>query len=219
MLKHQRARCRACHRTDADRGFTLVELMVALVVTLVLITPMAAAMAVTLRSADTSTASLNSSVSRQQLGSVFASDVASVDPTGAYEGDGGSTEPRVCRTSVTEPDGVPLLTLNSTGVDADDPANPDPVITRVTYWGTGEGKSIDLVRAECETDTAGGTAFGGSLLTVADGIGATDADIASTFGGGLDDGSYCNEYSCAIDVDGRHAYTVSAQRRVYGAGR
>ncbi len=97
------------------------------------------------------------------------------------------------------------------------------MINRVSYWVTGSGKDIDVVRRACVNAPPNAAATNGKATVVAEKVGFTGAVATDTVHGPYDAalgamGSPCNEYRCQLEVDGRYRYQVTAQRRAFGAG-
>lgn len=210
---HRQGRALSVSRTRSiDAGYTLIELLAVISIMLLIIVPLTGAFITTLRTTDLVGASLDASASRELLASYFTGDVASTDATGVS-----TSQVRTCTSDTTAATDLLLVTLNATsqGGTAGDRTR------RVSYWITGEGRDISLVRTACESvpdPTAGVT--GGRSVVVADAVGEKDSEPATTIFGAVDGGGpqVCDETRCAVRVQGRFSYTVTAQRRVFGAG-
>ncbi|MBX3286265.1 MAG: DUF11 domain-containing protein, partial [Actinobacteria bacterium] len=206
-----RPRRAARHATWGEVGFTIIEILVSVAVLGVIVVPMAMAFSAGFRVSEITGASLNASASRDQLAFRFSNDVASVDATGA------SRSGATCDTSPSG-GGTLLITLNTTTQPS-----ATAVSTRVSYWVTGNGVDIDIVRRACSNAVPGVAATNGKATIVAEKVGYPGAIGADTVHGPYDPsigamGSPCDEYRCQLEVDGRYRYRVAAQRRAFGAG-
>ncbi|HEX7135202.1 MAG TPA: prepilin-type N-terminal cleavage/methylation domain-containing protein [Iamia sp.] len=206
MLRHHHPRTRrSAHRLD--QGMTLVEILVAVILLGVVIGPLALGIEVSFRSTDTATATLDASLGRQRLASTFADDVASVDATGD------NTSALSACESTPSAGGTLILNLNSTIVD---PTTSNLTTRRVSYWATGSGRTVGMVRAVCG-NVGNGVATGAGEV-VAEGLGRAGQTAAGVVTPGLPAGETCDEFQCAISVDGSRSFDLRAQRRVFGAG-
>ncbi len=214
-MHHRRSPAPAQPATD-EGGFTLVEVVIAIVLLGILLLPLAFGFRVSVTTSITATEVLDSAVARQQLASVWADDVANVDATGYNTSTSG-----VCRVSASNPGGTPILNLNSTE------ATPTgPVTTRVTYFRRSSGSTTELVRVRCTgitPATYSSARNGGRRETLARSVGRRGLTAAQVFSGAVPRPAStvrvpCDETRCALRVHGRFTFTVSAQRRVFGAG-
>jgi type II secretory pathway pseudopilin PulG len=219
-VRHHHHR-RADDRGRPDGGFTLIEMIVTLILMVLLIGPLAFGFDVSLRTSKKATEVIDASTARQQLTSVWAEDVAQVDPAGF------NTSPTLtCQTPTGGPGGTPLLNLNST-----EQTTAGTVVHRTTYWRTGAdtdpGDETTLVRVRClpvAVTAIGAAITNGAALTVAQSVGQRSQVAADVFSPAVPVPSsptvnrYCDEMSCALRVTGEYSFTVSAQRRIFGAG-
>lgn len=199
------------HATIGEVGFTIIEVLVSVAILGVIVIPIAMAFSAGFRVTELTGASLNASASRDNLAFRFSNDVASVDATGA------SLSAATCDTSPSG-GGTLLITLNSTIQ-----ASATAVSNRVSYWVTGSGKNINVVRRACANATPGVAATNGTATIVAEQVGFPGAVGADVVHGPYDPalaafGSPCDEYRCQLEIDGRFRYRVAAQRRAFGAG-
>lgn len=207
MLKHLRD-----HRIEGDRGFTMMELVIALFILTIIMGPLALTVTTSLRVTDEVSARLRAAASRDQLSARFTRDVASVDASGvSVDGAKGCTESGQLATDTL------LVSFNMT--------QGGGTIDRASYWVTGSGESTSLVRRFCT-----GVAYGTSSTSTGTGVplafrlgeqGSTAAHLTLVHGptiGATVRRNPCSETSCTIELDGRVPYTVTAQRRVFGAG-
>ena len=185
-----------------QEGMTLIEMIVALTVLAIIIVPLTAAFVAALRSTDDIDQRLTASRSRQLLAAKLTPDVQSVDGTGvSYD------EATACTIDGAPADDTLLMTLNNassseTGTEA----------KRTSYWITGSGRGISLIRRHCEGE---GTV---DQTKVLDRVGlkgqvGTDA-IQGATGPGT---AACDDLTCTINVDGKYTYSLQIERRVLGA--
>ncbi|MEZ5180954.1 MAG: prepilin-type N-terminal cleavage/methylation domain-containing protein [Acidimicrobiales bacterium] len=194
-----------------EAGFTLVEALVAIAIIGVIIVPLAYAFIASFRISDVAAASLNASANRDSLAEYFSKDVSRVDAAGVS-----TDETKSC--DIPGGGGGTLhVTLNASRVN-----NGTPVTDRVSYWVTGSGRNLDIVRRSCLDVSPGTRSYTGTQVTVADDIADTGATAANTVFGLYDNVSNqylaCNEFVCGFQIVGAYPMQVTAQRRIFGAG-
>ncbi|HEX2577893.1 MAG TPA: type II secretion system protein [Aquihabitans sp.] len=206
MLKHHLSPT----RRRAEHGFTILEVIVSVAVLGVIIVPLSLSLATSFRVTASINDELSASANRDQAASRFSKDVASVDAAGAS-----MSTTAVCKSASYDPSDVLFVNLNTTTVDS----AGAPKTRRATYWITGTGTSVALVRSACEGVTAGAEKTGGTVTVVANGFGTKTSTPATAVQGLNGAGANpCDEYSCTIKFAGKTSFTVTAQRRVFGAG-
>jgi len=220
-FSHHRSRAEAHGRTPrAELGFTIIEIVVTLAILGVIVVPLAMAMSAGFRVTEETGANLNASANRDELAFRFTSDVASVDAAGV------SYDPlKACTTAAGG--GTLMMSFNNTVQTISGSIS----VNRVSYYWTGAGKTIDIVRRACTNVTAGTLSAAGTEITVAATLGGNPAATgcmtvhatysatpSTTCGGAASWGNWCDEFHCQIEINGRFSFQVSAQRRVFGAG-
>ncbi|WCO66837.1 type II secretion system protein [Iamia majanohamensis] len=209
-LAPPRRTCRQCRCLSSQAGFTMIELLVAIVLLGLIMGPLGLAFYSTVQGTERVSDSLTASTSREQLAAYFTGDVASVDATGV------STDPaRGCKPSSVPGAAELLVSLNATTVDASGTST-----RRASYWITGSGTDIGLTRAVCDGVSPTSASTSGRALELVQAVGDSSSLPASTIFGAVEPPGteVCDEFACAIEVDGRFGYIVKANRRVFGAG-
>lgn len=200
ILKHKHKG--AAKRADGG-GFTLIEVVVALVLLGIIIVPLTAAFIQGLRRTGEIDKRLGRSADLQRISSWWTRDVGSVNPTGINAPDTECPDPA----AATSPDDTALLTFSwddNTG-DAGTPKSASWVVE-------GSGADAKLVRRYCE----GGAPISEATLAESFGVaGQTALQLVSDKLGGT--ANFCDATSCTIKVSGAYAYTLTADRRVAGS--
>lgn len=200
ILKHK-------HKGEAKRadggGFTLIEVVVALVLLGIIIVPLTAAFIQGIRRTSEIDKRLGRSGDLQRISSWWTRDVGSVNPTGINAPDKECPDPA----AATSPSDTALLTFSwddNTG-DAGTPKSASWVVE-------GSGADAKLVRRYCE----GGAPI--SEATLADSFGVAGLPALSLVSDKLGGtANFCDSLSCTIKVSGAYAYTLTADRRVAGS--
>jgi prepilin-type N-terminal cleavage/methylation domain-containing protein len=193
---------------DADhRGFTLIEVVVAIVLLGIIIVPLTAAFIQGLRRTGEVDRRLSRSADLQRITSYWNKDVNSVDALGVGPVEG------ECRGAADfDDEGNPLPSVSTPFVTFEwDTQLPGVVPKRVTWAVRGTERDAELVRVYCE---AGVPVSEGVM---ADAFGAAGLDINQMiWGRTAGEFNPCDETTCTINVGGAYSYTVTAERRVPG---
>ena len=200
-------------RRDAEAGFTLIEMLVAVTVLGIIIVPLGMAISLGFRATVSTQQKLASAQDAQAISAYFPADVQSVDPSGVNPTD--SVNESVCPTNPSDPRQEYPLALfvwnQDLGVNGQ---------TVVRYIARGQGANSQLVRRYCETtstapvDVVLASHFGSGLTTAAKDyftdVGAIDPARNET--------PACGTRSCTIVIhDGATTlFKLTANRRVAG---
>ncbi|WP_421117908.1 prepilin-type N-terminal cleavage/methylation domain-containing protein [Aquihabitans daechungensis] len=200
-----------------ERGFTLIEVIVAIAILGVIIVPLSTTLVTSFKVTGNVKKNLSASIARDTLASQFSNDVAAVDAAGVS-----NVESLSCKPS-TAPLPTPkffLVSFSSSKLTS----TGTTVVKRVSYFQTGTGYKATIVRTECPNATSLTT---GKSAVVADSIGTDGQTGQQVFGwfdpppgGGAADRPACDEFKCGLDLPYAQPRTigVTAQRRVFGAG-
>lgn len=220
-LTHSRRRgCGPRCRPAAERGFTLMELLVVVTIMALIAGGVAGSLIMSFRVFDEVQRNVQGSANRDVSSALWSEDVATVDATGVNQ-----TTDKACGYNTTATSGGTLkVTFNRTRrLD-----NGDINIKRVSYWVVGAARTMRLMRFECASDKLTTLTLTPLRTTiVASDIYnpdlSADDNVAPFRGSGIDPNtgvqySVCTEYECGLNINSTYAYELRAQRRVYGAG-
>ncbi|MCW2498058.1 prepilin-type N-terminal cleavage/methylation domain-containing protein, partial [Jatrophihabitans sp.] len=202
-------RCTTCRRAD-DQGFTLVELLVAVLILAIIIVPISAAMIAGFKVVDLTGSSLQSSINRDQASARWAADVAAVDATGVSY-----STARACRGNGGGSNETLYVTFNTSRLDNAGSTQ----VRRVSYWVTGSGTGTSFVRRSCAGTLNSLSLTNAHEFVVARNMGVKGRSQADTVFAPNGAGTKpCNEFSCEANMNGRYYFELRAQRRTFGAG-
>jgi prepilin-type N-terminal cleavage/methylation domain-containing protein len=193
-------------RRKADpRGFTLLEVIVAIGVLGIIMTPLAMSFVTALKQSQELHNNVGASADAQRIGAAWTQDVHNVDPNGVrYE--------RGCNDGTEDED--PLVTFEWDTSPSTVAPGAEAVPKQAMWALRGNGPDAELVRLYCEqgswinTDVIA-TAFWESGVDTSKAIYGYDENNKAKFC--ADDGK-----TCTITVDGNFYYRLTVERRVTG---
>ncbi len=197
------------------RGFTLIEVLVALTVLGVIMVPLTAAFINSIRTTNDVQTSIGAAADSQRIASWWTKDVHNVDANGVNTA-GECPAPAGSQPTVVE---QPLITFtwdtSTSALDYDPDLGSYRVIPKKATWVVeGNGYNAELVRRYCEDDAPVSETF------VAGSFWKYDYDAASLIHGLMGYGSkeYCanDGRTCTINVTGNYTYSLTVDRRVIG---
>lgn len=185
-------------------GFTLLELLVAMAILAIIITPLTFAFLTGMQNTRKSEQLIGESRSAQQIASLWTRDVQNVDP-------GGVNTQATCEADDPSSEPEETLVTFSWGTSSTAPTEES-----VTWVVVGTGVNAKILRRSCET---------GSLVreqVVADSFGLSNEEPSQVVRGPDpgDPRQFCPADSagigrtCTIVVDGAYSYSLEVARRV-----
>jgi prepilin-type N-terminal cleavage/methylation domain-containing protein len=201
---HQRRRSTG----DQDsHGFTLIEVVVAIVLLAIIMVPLTAAFIQGIRRSAEVDQRFARSADLQRITSNWNKDVNSLDADGYNPSIG------ACLTAASFDDEGNIIATNSTVLATFqwDTRLPGVQPKRATWLVVGAGSDATLVRRYCEGEQLPVES------TMADSFGVDGLDVLQmVWGQTAGSNNMCTTLTCTINIGGAYSYTVTAERRVPG---
>lgn len=190
-----------------ERGFTLLEVVVAMAVLSAIIVPLTASLIQVIRETRSTSSRLDQSNDHQRITSAWTKDVLSLDLTGLKQSG-------PCYGAVTGGSGTDILTFQWDQASVAAGSGQAALVPKTATWAVvGTGPDMRLVRRYCEA----GVAISESTLARHIGV-AGQGPTATVHGpGGPGSSNFCDATTCTLVISGSFDMNLKVARRVAGS--
>ena len=199
VIRHHRAKS---ERPEDRDGFTLIEVITAIVLLGIIMVPLTAAFIQGIRRSTDVEQRLTRSANQERITSWWTKDVNNVDPQGVNDPDA----------TCPDPTSIPGTETALVSFSWDTQTGPNVAPKSASWVLEDAGPSAKLVRRYCE----GGAPV--AEATIAEGFGKAGlTSLQLVYGTTVGQANFCTSTRCTLSVGGDYPYALTADRRVLGS--